>query len=134
MWCGVYLQGGATVHRPGCWIADLMQRPDVPLRVREDLAEKFATGDWRIVQEPVEPWDSPRRTRRIDEHDRPIADDDFERYTWIDITSMRDPPDVRRLTRGYQPAECECRTCGHNASAHVGDGSCLECGRLHCWT
>lgn len=30
-------------------------------------------------------------------------------------------------------AECECRTCGHPASAHIG-GHCFECGRERCWS
>lgn len=46
-----------------------------------------------------EPWDSPRRTRRLDENDQPISDDEFEQWDWFDITSLYDPDDVRRLTR-----------------------------------
>lgn len=28
--------------------------------------------------------------------------------------------------------QCECRTCGHVASSHIG-GHCFECGRENCW-
>jgi hypothetical protein len=30
-------------------------------------------------------------------------------------------------------ADCECRTCGHRATSHIG-GSCFECGREACWS
>jgi hypothetical protein len=29
--------------------------------------------------------------------------------------------------------DCECRTCGHRASSHIG-GHCFECGREACWS
>jgi hypothetical protein len=45
------------------------------------------------------PWDSPLRTRRIDDKNQPISDEEYRRYEWYDITSITDPGDVRRLVR-----------------------------------
>lgn len=42
------------------------------------------------------PWDSPLRTRNIDEHGREISKEDMANRRWFNITSINDPPDVHR--------------------------------------
>jgi hypothetical protein len=39
----------------------------------------------------------------------------------------------RRFATWMALSECECRTCGHAASSHIG-GCCFECGRAECWS
>lgn len=51
LWCGAVLMGGATVHRPECWLSPLTLWPELPAPLRAELKHKFATGQWRIGDE-----------------------------------------------------------------------------------
>ena len=50
MWCGAYLQGSATEHRPGCWVPQLAAHVGRPIEAFEAEAARFVP----IVPVPLE--------------------------------------------------------------------------------
>jgi hypothetical protein len=44
--------------------------------------------------EATNSWDSPLRTRRLDENGKPISEADWRAGVWFNVTSITDPPDV----------------------------------------
>ena len=43
----------------------------------------------------IEPWDSPKRTKRLDYKTRQeIPEEEWRKYVWLDVTSMSDPEDA----------------------------------------
>lgn len=42
LWCGAVLQGGATTHRPDCWVPQLAEHVGLPVEHFESEARRFA--------------------------------------------------------------------------------------------
>lgn len=53
--------------------------------------------------------------------------------TFVEVCEAIDIGVIKTAMRAHaRSAQCECRTCGHSAGAHVA-GSCLICGGENCW-